>query len=197
MFITRIVLNPNSTYAAKMLRHYYAHTILSTIFPDESDNPRLLFRIEDNPYANDLIILVQSQYRPAADWFVQNPGFALSVVTNPYNPILAVGDCLRFRLLASPVRRSNGKQLKYNRTSEEGTDWLMDHQHGFKVLNVVQSLQAVVTVASTKSPRYAIPAVQFDGVLEVTDPAEMTRAIQNGIGRSRHLGMGMLSLSRR
>lgn len=196
MFLSKITINPYSHHASRMLRHYYAHTIMASIYPDETSNPRLLFRVEDNPFTGEMSVLVQSQYRPAAEWLVQNTGFAISVNTKPYNPILKAGDRFRFRLLASPVRRSDGDHLEYKRTNEEGETWLRDHQQGFRVLAVMQSLQALETIAPTKSPSYIIPAVQYEGTLEVTDPAEMTKAIQTGVGRSRHLGFGMLSLAK-
>lgn len=197
MFLTKITVNPYSRHASRILRHYYAHTIMAAIFPDETTNPRLLYRVEDNPFSNEITILAQSQYHPAAEWFVQNQGFALSVNTKPYNPILEVGDRFRFRLVASPVRRSaDGNHLAYKRTNEEGDDWLRERQRGFRVLTVTQTLQSLEKISPTDSSSYAIPVVQYDGTLEVVDPAEMTKVLQNGIGRSRHLGLGMLSLAK-
>lgn len=196
MFLTKIVVNPSSYYAARLLRPYQAHTTMNAIFPDEAAHPRLLFRVENNPFTDQLTVLAQSQYSPSAEWLVQNKGFALSVQSKPYNPTFEAGERLIFRLLASPVRRSNGKQLPYSSTSEEGLSWLADHQKGFKVLTASLTTQNIVVVASAKRPCYSIPAVQYDGFLEVTDTGEMLSAVQRGIGRSRHLGFGMLSLAK-
>ncbi len=194
MLLTRIVVNPYSSHASRMTRPYHAHTILESIFPDETHHPRLLFRVEENPFTNEMTVLVQSQYHPAADWLMQNPKFAISINTKPYNPIVNTGDRLLFRLLASPVLRSNGKQLPYS--PEHDSSWLAHRQKGFRVLSATSTTQNLVEIASTKYPRYCVPAVQYDGVLEVTDPTEMLATIQCGIGRSRHLGFGMLSLAK-
>jgi CRISPR system Cascade subunit CasE len=39
-------------------------------------------------------------------------------------------------------------------------------------------------------------AVQFDGVLEVTDPAKFLETVRQGIGSAKGFGFGLLSLAR-
>lgn len=192
MFLTRIEVNPTGFYAEAMLTPYRAHGIMNAIFPDE---PRLLYRVEHNIYANQLTVLAQSQNRPAAEWLMENKNFARDLRTKVYDPQFVAGERLMFRLLAQPVRRFESRVVSVPETGPELMDWLRERQRGFEIVQA-----SPVEVRSTKITKpnhnYLLKMVMFDGQLQVTDAAEMRKAMESGIGRSKYLGCGLLSLSR-
>ncbi|ASU79063.1 type I-E CRISPR-associated protein Cas6/Cse3/CasE [Actinopolyspora erythraea] len=135
------------------------------------------------------------------------------------------GTTFRFRIVANPTRRlkpqndhRNDGNRRHNRRvplhrPDERTSWLVRQaeQRGF-VLPTASTGEPDVTATplpelsgrqqdsteGTASPRHnkiTIAPVRFDGRLVVTDPEELSRAIQDGIGPAKAYGCGLLSLA--
>ena len=115
----------------------------------------------------------------------------------PFALALAPGEQLVFRLCANPTVKRDGKRHALWR-EEEQLDWFQRKAEsgGFQVLSV--RLQELGNVQGWTRDRQQLNlfTVQYDGVLQVTDPHLLEQTIQNGIGPGKGLGFGLLSLAR-
>lgn len=137
------------------------------------------------------------------------------------NFVLVAGQRLLFRLRANPTRRlSAGKGHKGQRVGiyeeKEQREWLdkKAQQAGFRVVRAEiqagdkvqweelraisqQKRQAYQQNPTTEKlpPKTGLLEIQFDGILQVTDPAAFHTAIQAGIGSGKAFGFGLLSVA--
>ena len=214
MYLSRLILNPrNRRVQREVANPYQMHRSLMRAFPDdlkESDE-RLLFRLE--PGRNGaLTLLVQSWALP--DWsYLAAPEFGgyLLPVSEP-NPAvksfdldLAPGQVLAFRLRANPTvkRRFNEKDHKrvgiYD--EQEQFAWLerKGELGGFRIVSARTGGQEDVerTIKQKgKKHKLKFAAVQFEGLLQVTDPERLRQTVRRGIGSGKGFGFGLLSLAR-
>ncbi|MCZ8146714.1 MAG: type I-E CRISPR-associated protein Cas6/Cse3/CasE [Roseomonas sp.] len=146
------------------------------------------------------------------------------IESQDFAPALAAGDALRFALHANPVvARSEGPgqrgkrhdvvmdalhrlpagveraEVRLQKVVEAGGAWLARQgaAHGFRPLGEV----GVDGYETIRIPRQGarplhFSVVDFDGVLEVTDPARFLAALAAGFGRSRAFGCGLMLIRR-
>lgn len=218
LHLSKLLLNPDHAQARKDLAlPYQLHKTLSKAFPDEhSEEHRkrhgILFRVED-PTRGGVPVLVQSTTEP--DWSRLPTGYALRLDgPKPFDPVLAVGHRLRFRLVANPVRRVriDGKKhpRRYALVHPEAKDGVEDgyinwlarqaEMNGFAVMDVTDApfrLDRKRRVGAEEIAKSRIPhfGVRFDGALRVTDPDLLAAAIRKGIGPGKAFGFGLLSVA--
>ena len=195
MYLARLRLNKSRMALGWCANPYRVHQRLAMACPKDS---RLLFRLEDTP--DGMQILMQSHIPP--NWDLAFGEFQVlngAPEFKPINPQLVAGRCYRFRLLANPTVKRDGKRLGLLREQEQRV-WLERklEQAGAKVLGCAVSGRGLQR--SQKNPvKEAEPqthlAVLFQGALLVRDPALVLAAIQNGIGAAKGYGFGLLSLA--
>ena len=94
-----------------------------------------------------------------------------------------------FRLYANPTKQSGNRQGIADH--DEQIAWLQRKFAGAAtVLGVQLSRRAPI-----RARGYSVVAVQFDGQLRVEDAGALAALVARGIGRSKHLGLGLLSLA--
>jgi len=129
---------------------------------------------------------------------------------------LAVGQTFAFRLRANPTKRlgkaagdDKGKrvgmykeeqQLKWLREKLEGNENRRQLAGGFRLERVQISRQEKIENSKAinradHSHDLKIFAVQFDGVLQVVDLGKAIRTVECGIGSSKGMGFGLLSVA--
>lgn len=223
MYLSRLELNPRTRQAYSDLRSAYSlHQSLRWAFPAAGtpegqlpDGERLLWRKDElqDDYGHERSnILVQSQSEPNwqavedrwEGYFVRPP----EVKTFDLNG-LAAGDRCMFRLRANVTvsRFDDGQDREQNprskrqavRGAENQVKWLerQAEQRGFSILgtDIVQS--GNVRLYKAKNPKaMTLFAVTFEGLLQVHDPAQLAQSVQQGIGKAKALGFGLLSLGR-
>jgi CRISPR system Cascade subunit CasE len=102
-----------------------------------------------------------------------------------------------FSLRANPtIRKYKGKEIKGSRyPTKDIQDWInrKAERHGFQILNLnINPLGYQISYKGrTPIPHYA---VDFDGVLEVTDSAKFKTAALGGVGSAKVFGFGLLLL---
>lgn len=194
---------------------YSLHKALWTLFPDqpresrkarEQDRQGFLFRVEQRRTGHAALVLLQSRAAPesAAD------GVRLECPPKVVEPAFSVGQMLRFRLTANPVKtirdeggRKNAKgEVKSCRVpllkEEEQAQWLIRH------LEPAAEVTVEALICRPELPLYfrkgsyhaKIKPVMFDGALTVKDPDALRDLIRNGIGPAKGLGCGLLSVAR-
>ncbi|MFN8465495.1 MAG: type I-E CRISPR-associated protein Cas6/Cse3/CasE [Caldilineaceae bacterium] len=221
MYLSRLILNPRSRQVrSELARPYEMHRTLLRAFPTgkvhtgrtEDDASGLLFRVEEDARTGRLQLLAQSQLPP--DWAFLAAGDYLlpALADNPGTREVALqlhpAQLLAFRLRANPTKRlSAGKGAKGKRVGiyeeEAQLAWLARKgtQHGFHLLQAQVSRdgkfkQDQAVQAENGVHDLELLSVQFDGVLQVSDPAALVRSVAAGIGSGKAFGFGLLSLAR-
>ncbi len=214
MYLSRLHLNDRDRLAAADLRSAYRlHQTLRWAFPNAGeehgplpDGERLLWR-NDGPQG----ILVQSVTRPAWQAIAQrNPDyFATEPQVKPFDLSgLPTGQQLAFRLKANVTvsRFRNGQDRQTDKRTKrealrgavEQVQWLerQGGRGGFSIVgtDIAQSGNVRLYKARGGTPM-TLFAVTFEGLLRVEDPAELAQTVQNGIGKAKALGFGLLSLA--
>jgi len=217
IYLSQLLLDPHSRQVRSELSDpYQMHRTLSKAFgdgPGAFDAARPLFRVEERRDGS-LQLLVQSLARP--DWsrveerqtYLTEPA-KLKELKEP-DVRFRVGQALRFRLRANPtVRRvferaadgkckSDGKRIGVY-GEEAQRRWLdaKAEKLGFHVLDCrVSDRGFQVSRKGDGAPPLRHLCVDFEGVLQVTEPDRFLAAMRSGIGSAKGFGFGLLSVAR-
>jgi CRISPR system Cascade subunit CasE len=204
MYLSRLEHILNNVRTRRSLSDpYEMHRLIWRAFPDNATGGpgRVLFRTEEHRRQSAMITLVQSEKEP--DWNpLEHEGLLLASY-KPYAPIVASGQRLRFRLRANPTRRVGDKSDKLHGKrvgiygEGEQREWLLRKaiKSGFEVTDVLITSRENV-VSSTRSKKAQHFAVDFDGILCVSDASAFIETLRKGIGPAKAFGFGLLSVAR-
>jgi CRISPR system Cascade subunit CasE len=194
MYLARLLLNQSRVAVGWVANPYRVHQRL--MMACEGD-PRLLFRIEDAPAGTQ--ILVQSHVQP--DWraFSDLPVLACPPEHKMFEPQLRRGQLYRFRLLANPSVKRDGKRHGLLREDEQ-RQWLTRKlaEAGAEVIGCLASSHG--NQFSRKGAQGDVHqqthlSVLFDGFLRAIDVDALARALEYGVGSAKGYGFGLLSLA--
>jgi len=199
MYLSKLLLNPRSRAARQDLAdRYELHRTLLNAFPAElPSDERVLYRVEDNRDLAFVSILVQSRYLPNWDEVerMQQRGYLVdapqirTIVTDA-----AQGQRLPFRLQANPTVKRDGKRHAIYADADL-LEWLLRQgdRHGF-TCDPLQVQTVKMGKKYGQKRRQTWHAVQFDGVLIVTNADAFHAGLINGIGSAKAFGFGLLSV---
>jgi CRISPR system Cascade subunit CasE len=205
MFLSKLILDPTVGQVRRDLSDpYELHRTLTRAFVDgpEAVPVRFLWRLEGSQVGAGLPqVLVQSAHAGRWDSLaVPNGYLAEAHLDKWFDPAVLVttGARYRFRLLCNPTvtreRKRHGLVKEIDQLA-----WL-DRQGvaaGFVVKSVmVQGQQQLRAANGRGRTGISLTAVQFEGVLEVTDSATLTAAMEAGFGHGKAFGLGLLSVAR-
>ena len=224
MFLTKIDLAPERRLARKYLGSPQAMhaVVMGATGGNIGDGPgRVLWR-GDRGTTTALYIL--SPLEPDCSQLVAEVGAAgTQARTLDYSPFLAsldAGQLWAFRLAANPsYSASRGPGVRGQRyghvTVEQQRQWLVERapRHGFELMPVDhvddEGSDGAVMVVHRERPvfnrrrsegegrdRVTINRTVYEGVLRITDPESLRRALIAGIGRSKAYGCGLMTLAR-
>lgn len=201
MYLSRIILNAKHPRTKSEVEHpYELHRTICKDF-DDPEAARILFRADaDRP--GQVNVIVQSLTMPR--WPEPDGKYVLSVDEPKAVELggVRVGMPLRFRLRCRPSKRIGepGNEEQGKRKSLKDKDeifaWLHRKaaENGFEVKDV--GFDRIYWYESREGKQdKPLGAVQFDGVLVVTDSDKLREAVRNGIGPQKAFGFGLLSLA--
>jgi CRISPR system Cascade subunit CasE len=203
MYLSKLKLNDRDRTVRYDLSNAHAlHQRIMQAFPDQQrDTPRTDWNILFRQEPDSDVILMQSGIDPK--WTKFPPGYLTQYDSKPFDPRtsqLESGRIMQFRLKANPSKRDQqSRKLIGMLHQADQLAWLERQaaQHGFAVKGVdVIPTPSIYGIKAKGSPPIRILTVLYQGVLEITDSAQFTAAIQQGIGRGRSYGCGLLSIAR-
>jgi CRISPR system Cascade subunit CasE len=209
MYLSQIFLNDRDHKVRHDLSNIHnLHRSIMQAFPDIEPLPdeeqkqvradwQILFRLE--PDSN--ILLVQSELEP--DWGKLSPSYFCQQQCKLFQPEVSqfpVDRLLQFRLKANPSKRDKETKKTLGLYFQpDQVEWLhrQGNRHGFKV-EAIDTIPMPNLWGSKGKGQQSIKVhtVLFQGILKVTDSSLLVSAIQQGIGRGKSYGCGLLSLSR-
>lgn len=208
MFLSRICLNPRKrkTLAALTNPNVF-HGALQEAMKDENgawSTDRTLWRLETLKGSQYLLIL--SRVKPNLRILEDQFGFVGEGIIKNYDPLLESikeGQTYRFRIAANPTYTGmyNGKEKRLAQLiPSKQLDWIKEKglANGFKADEVIIQSKKWISIRKPANRRAKVNflAVQFDGVLTVTDAELFKKALVNGIGHEKTYGMGLLSIAK-
>jgi len=224
MRLHRIHLNPRCKEARRDLADpYQMHaTLCRAFFPPETacSQGALLWRQEpETDREGRPRILIQSRATPdwsridVSDWLAQTePG--IDLMQKLKLDQLNAGQMFRFRLRANPCKTVQGKRHGLVHPVAQ-REWLArkGEQHGFALPesatpdyfdmqgaegrayhDVRVSHEQMLKGSQHSGNAIRVYAVLFEGRLTVADPARFRAALETGIGHSKVMGLGLLSV---
>ena len=221
MYLSRIHLNLQCRQVRRDLSDpYQLHSTLCRAFSpgDRKCSPgEFLWRIEpESDVVHSARILVQSRSIP--DWLrIETPNWLLNV-----DPPLDLKACLRldaleggryfrYRLRANPCVTRKGKRLGLFRLEDQEA-WLIrkGELHGFALprptnfgsphahsnqIDVRISQEQMIRGRQHNGNSIRVFSVLYDGTLKVEKPESFKKALQDGIGHGKFMGLGLLSVA--
>ncbi|WP_329309624.1 type I-E CRISPR-associated protein Cas6/Cse3/CasE [Streptomyces sp. NBC_01262] len=206
--LTRIIVNRGHGLArADLADRPGMHKTLMRLLTDPTGpNPRktggLLFRLEAGL---DPVLLVQTADLPDLTALPAGYGTADTRDLTPLLTALTHGLPVRYRITAaptayraSPPHPATGRRPRGTITSLQGPDALTWWQRRAAAAGLQLAGQIEATPRPFPSPKRPAPfyrLTQFDGTATVTDPAALTTALHEGIGKGKAYGAGLLTLA--
>ena len=214
-YLSRMHLHPRRRGTTELLTNpWKMHAAVMSCFPPEftgSPASRVLWRIDRSEHSVGLYIV--SRDRPSFIHLQEQAGWEnqTSWETARYDPLLSriqEGATYRFRLTANSsktIRTPAGERKQAGLLStEDQTKWLTERamKNGFSVSDPDSPDSPAFQITSKGLLRFnrgqrtiTLARAQYDGLLTVTDPDQLRRALVDGIGRAKGFGMGLLTLA--
>jgi CRISPR system Cascade subunit CasE len=198
-YLTQAVLDYEAAVRGKLRDVYDWHQLVWNAFPGRDGQPRdfltRLDRFERDRQFRLLIVSPRGPVRPDL-W----PNGAESWQTREIKPAFFSRGTYRFQLRANPTKRDNVTRKRLPlRTTVEQTAWLHRKaaHSGFAIdeelLRLIPEGREWFRIEKRGQSGFH-HAVEFEGVLTVTDENVFQAAFSKGIGSAKSFGFGLLSL---
>jgi len=209
MLLHRLYLNLRCKEARRDVADPYEmhSTLCRVFFAEEQKCPPALFLWRLEPETTDQgmpKVLIQSTQLPVwprigvDDWFTQEPSSPIDIQQKlKLSPdTLSRGICFRYRLRANPSVRRNGKRIGLYKPGEQD-EWLMrqGQKNGFIPETIHRSQEQMVIGKRRSGEPIRVFSVLYDGILRVEDSLLFIKAVKEGIGHGKAMGLGLLSIA--
>ncbi|MBE6426876.1 MAG: type I-E CRISPR-associated protein Cas6/Cse3/CasE [Planctomycetaceae bacterium] len=198
MFLSRLTLTLQDHRAFRITDDYSIHRVVYSLFPENADAGRILYA--DRGMRNAFhTILILSKIRP-----VCSPETPQNIETKEIEPGFLKHSRYAFEILLNPVRsKSHTKQLEPIKGEILQYEWFLEKAaaNGFTLTpedksRLVIHSEQTLTFRQKDTPERKVThhRVRFSGTLTVSDPELFQKAFEQGIGRAKAFGFGMLQL---
>ena len=219
MYLTHMPLNADrrSTRALVASPQRMHAAVLGGYTPGSIDAGRVLWRL-DRPHRHQLDLYVVSPIEPSFDALVEQAGWTSRPVwrSTDYQGFLgrlASGQEWRFQLRANPIKSvkampgTRGKRMPLTKPADQLV-WLTSRaaRWGFEIASQTDGVpNAIVSGKQHESfsrggpanpHSVTIAAADYQGVLRVTEPDALRKALVGGIGPAKGYGCGLMTLAR-
>jgi len=214
---------PENRFQADKKPAEVGREVLAHVHAKRNADAGFLFRIDPQP-GGRAVIVVLSAIEPDWNYAFHNACHLLSAAPQKPRLLqvaIESGKCFHFRLLANPTMRApltkqqwlekkaakeHIKRKRFQLKWETGDDpekvfagWLDKRaaKAGFKLheVKVGHIGYAYIHKGHDTDKGQRLRSVQYDGILEVTDPAAFRQTLACGIGPAKAFGFGLLSIA--
>ena len=213
MFLTRCDINPARRGAQKLLGSPQAmHATVLAAFPESLDETRgrVLWRVDTDQHHVRCYIV--SHDRPDLTHLIEQAGWPTTQTweTREYGRLLSSltpGQRWGFRLHANPTRSTRiGAASRSQRvghvTADQQLGWFLERaaKWGIEVPEVDGAPAVRVRSRGTdtfrrENARVTLATATYEGLLDVSQPDLLARALTQGIGPAKAYGCGLLTLA--
>lgn len=216
-YLNKLLLNPTNSQVQTDLGNFYdLHRTLKTTLIKSGYQNRFLFRVDYQITDKPINLLLQTEMPVDLLSGSFPSGYLLDAKLNKdisgLLNVLRQGMVLKFYYRANPVAkiRSDNKKhpskvplvhpttlVKEERIYQGYLDWLLEKakESGFEIISTdIVRTNTFIWRKNSKSVSVPLFVVDYEGLLKVKDENKLYEAIVKGIGPSKSLGMGMLSL---
>ena len=204
MYLAQLKLNEQNREVHQDLSNAHKlHQRIMQAFPDEEREKaradwNVLFRQEPE---SDVVLVssaIEGNWNRLPSGYLSQP-FASKLFDVEQMPF-SVGQLLQFRLKANPSKRDNQTRKLIGMFHEaDQLEWLsrQGDRNGFEIqgVDVIQTPNIFGRKGEEKAP-IRLATVLYQGVLRVKDVDRLVAALQQGIGRGRSYGCGLLSVAK-
>lgn len=203
MYLSRVFLDTENRRTLQALENpEILHGMAEACFDGERE--RCLWRLDE--LNGQTVLLLLSREKPELQRLADQIGLPEETgETKNYGPLLGKvlnGTVWNFRLAANPITHVPDAQggrgkVKAITIVAHQREWLMKQakKNGFLVdPNQFDVIRSQWRVFRNKGKTLTMLCAVFEGVLTVTDQEQFTKALENGIGRGKAYGMGLLTI---
>lgn len=190
MYLSEILLE------SKLARNpYEIHRHLWQLFPGMPEDKRsFLYRISYGKHNDPLHILMQSMNEPSATENVTN---CVLLRKKVFNPALKEKDRLHFVLCANPTKQLIKERCRVPLIDEDQLmEWLRKKLEKAASLENAEITEKRNLYFRKNGKAGKIVTVSFSGQVSVKDPVTMHTTLEQGIGRAKAFGCGLMLVRR-
>ncbi len=205
---TRIWLRAEHPRVLQLIAsHYEMHQFVYGLMSPSPGKDRILYRTEVLPDGLGVPIpSILIQHSPKLIPSLDASGRRFSEIESKVADLAIRSGTFRFRLRANPVKSvpSNNRGVRGKRrglsNDDERKSWLISRfaKNGLEVLSmdfVPEPFVEFERKGSRTTRKIAISGVLYNGIVRVRNPKDAAVVVENGIGRARGFGYGLLSLA--
>lgn len=198
-FLTRIILNKEDALKQKLFDPYRWHQFLWKSFPEHQGPRDFLFRVDDHGGEYQIYLLSRQtpEKQASGEW-----------ETKTISPSFLFHNSYRFQLRANPVKRKHIPQAERNGRKNgpiipvsgeaELREWMVRQgkQNGFEIESETLLISPPLALRFRKNgTQGTVSQVDFNGRLTVSDAEKFKAVFNNGIGKAKSFGFGLMLLS--
>lgn len=174
---------------------YEIHRHLWRLFPGMPEDKRsFLYRVSYGKDNEPLRILMQSIYEPSA---TENIKGRVILRTKVFNPVLKEKDRLHFVLCANPTKQLLKERCRVPLIDDEQLiAWLKNKLKDAAGLENAEIVDKRNLYFRKDGKAGKIATVTYSGQLCVNDPESMRAILEQGIGRAKAFGCGLMLVRR-
>jgi len=181
---------------AKLARNpYEIHRHLWRLFPGMSEDKRsFLYRVSYGKDNEPMRILVQSIYEPSA---TENIKGCVLLRKKAFSPVLKEKDRLSFVLCANPTKQLFKERCRVPLVDDEQLiAWLKNKLKDAASLENAEIVDKRNLYFRKDGKAGKIATITYSGQLCVNDPERMRAILEQGIGRAKGFGCGLMLVRR-
>ncbi len=190
MFLSEILLD------SKLSRNpYEIHRHLWRLFPGMPEDKRsFLYRVSYGKDNDPLRILMQSLYEPSPTESVKG---CIILRTKVFNPVLKEKDQLHFVLCANPTKQLIKERCRVQLIDDKQViAWLKNKLKDAAGVENAEIVDKRNLYFWKDGKAGKIATITYSGQISVNDPESMRAILEQGIGRAKAFGCGLMLVRR-
>lgn len=206
MFLTQLKLSTQDMIDLRITDDYSIHRVVYSLFPEEDKERNRILYVDKGVRKDHRVLWILSQTEPQISFgefetrsvsedFLNHKCYAFEILLNPVKKSKEKGKLVAIRI---PPKTKDDENIRER--AKELLDWFFRkaRENGFepdpnRLRFLVKPTQ---TFSQKNKPDQTVThnKVLFSGTLTVTDPERFRSAFENGIGKAKAFGFGLLQL---